>query len=164
MITTNHGRESAAADCLQSLGDDHRRSEAILRQFAIAAEEAAGEELTEAQRTALEVKLQAFQQHRLRRTDEETSLFTRIRGQSGLEIQRVCPKLDLLEEGFWTAQFFAERVVRIGRHWLDQNHLTRSEYAVLCSTLDQLCRLYRRHIQVEEEVFPLAERVLTQAA
>lgn len=165
MFTTNHGRESAAADCLQSLGDNHRRSESFLRQLAAAAEEAAGMDLTEGQRTALEVRLQAFHNHLLRCTEEETSLFAQIRNLEGLEIQRVCPKLDVLEEDFWTARFYAERVERIGHDWLEQNHLTRSEYAVLCSALDCLCRLYRRHIQIEEEeVFPLAERVLAGAA
>lgn len=163
MFTTNHGRESAAADYLHALCDSHRRSEAFLRQFAAAAETASEDNLTESQRTALEVALQSFHQHLLRCTSEELELFAAIRNQSGLAMQRLCPKLDLLEEHFWAARFYAERVGRIVHDWLAHNHLTRSEYAVLCNALDQLGRIYRQHIQIEEEVFPVAEQLLAAA-
>jgi hemerythrin-like domain-containing protein len=163
MFTTDHGREYAGADFLHTLQTDHLHSEALLRQLATTVEAIGGSDLTEAQRDALELRLQSFLHHPLRCTDEETSLFTRMRNQAGLEIQRVCRKLDALEEDFWQARFYAERTERIIRYWMDQYRLTRSDYAVLSSALNDLCRLYRKHIQIEkEEVYPAAERVLSE--
>jgi iron-sulfur cluster repair protein YtfE (RIC family) len=94
--------------------------------------------------------------------DEEESLFPRLRQNSGADAMAVMARIDSLEQEHECAAEVHDEVDRLGRQWLDQGTLHPDEASRLATLLDQLDRLYHRHIRIEEtEVFPLAANLLT---
>jgi iron-sulfur cluster repair protein YtfE (RIC family) len=162
MLSTIEDPTGSCSPSLRILGDYHQRVRDFLGRLIQVAEQAGGNALSPAQRDALASALRYFQEEATRyKVEEETTFFPRLLQMDGAESKTVGAKLNALEDDHWLAHFEHDTLARIGRHWLDANHLTRSEFSVFCGALEELSRLYRRHFRMEaEEIFPLAGRMM----
>jgi hemerythrin-like domain-containing protein len=144
------------------LGDCHRRIERFLNVLVTVAAREKGGPLTEQQRTALETSLRYFREAAPKHTaDEEESLFPRLRRLDPAGSQAILTRIDSLEQDHECAQKAHDEVDRLGQLWLTNGRLSPEEALRLSTVLDQLARLYRNHIAIEDsEVFPFAASVL----
>jgi hemerythrin-like domain-containing protein len=144
------------------LGDCHRRIERFLDILLKVASDAAGGALSDERRTALEAALRYFAEAAPRHTaDEEQSLFQRLRASGDPRAHAALAKVAALEADHRVADEGHAEVDRLGRLWLEQNHLAEADIRRLVEQLAALKELYRHHLQVEDqEVFPVASQVL----
>lgn len=161
-ITIGAKRESDFTDPIGMLGDCHRRIERFLNVLVTVAAREKGGPLTEQQRTALETSLRYFREAAPKHTaDEEESLFPRLRRLDPAGSQAILTRIDSLEQDHECAQKAHDEVDRLGQLWLTNGRLSPEEALRLSTVLDQLARLYRNHIAIEDsEVFPFAASVL----
>lgn len=146
------------------LSDCHRRVEMFLGTLRAVAEvihRPPTEETSRALETAVHYFAQAAPKHT---ADEEQSLFPRLRQMHNPEIASAFSKLDQLEEEHrWAAPLHAD-VERLGAQYLSTGSLSNSEVEVFRKAAASLASMYKRHIEVEDElVFPLAARLLSDA-
>ncbi len=161
-ITIGAKRESDFTDPIGMLGDCHRRIERFLNALvAIAAQEKGGP-LTEPHRTALATSLRYFREAGPKHTaDEEESLFPRLRRIDLARTRAILARIDCLEQDHECAGRAHDEVDRLGQLWLTKGQLSPTEASQLSTLLDQLAKLYRNHIAVEDtEIFPFAASVL----
>lgn len=151
---------------LALMSDCHRRVERFLGLLRRVAHESEGGPLNPLQREALETALRYFREAAPKHTaDEEESLFPRLRALGTPEALAVLEKVAALEADHEAAGPAHDAVEIFGRLWLARNRLGSDELAALRGHLDELDALYRRHIAIEDhEVFPLAGRILAEAA
>ena len=155
-------RESDFTDPIGMLGDCHRRIERFLNVLVTVAAQEKGGPLTEQQRAALETSLRYFREAAPKHTaDEEESLFPRLRRLDPAGSQAILARIDSLEQDHECAGKAHDEVDRLGQLWLTRGRLSPEEALRLSTVLDQLARLYRNHITIEDsEVFPFAASVL----
>jgi hemerythrin-like domain-containing protein len=125
-------------------------------------EETGGGPLPDGHRRALETALDYFATAAPRHTqDEEHSLFPRMRASGEPAAAAAIKRIEALEADHAAASRAHRRVDELGRSWLSRGRLPRDEAEEMRRTLRELEAAYARHIRVEDEdVFPLAERVL----
>lgn len=161
-ITIGAKRESDFTDPIGMLGDCHRRIERFLNVLMTVAARENGGPLTEQYQAALATSLRYFREAAPKHTaDEEESLFPRLRRLDHAGSQAMLARIDSLEQDHqWAAKAHHE-VDRLGQLWLASGRLSPEEAYSLSTLLDQLARLYRQHIAIEDsEVFPFAASVL----
>jgi hemerythrin-like domain-containing protein len=94
--------------------------------------------------------------------DEEESLFPRLRRLDTADVDPVLARIESLEQDHECADRNHAEIDRLGQLWLAHGQLSAQDASQFRSLADQLERLYRHHIGVEDtEVFPFAARVLT---
>jgi hemerythrin-like domain-containing protein len=144
----------------------HRRIEHFLGVLRAVVERYADRPLDEEGRTALETALNYFQQAGPRHTtDEEQSLFPRMRQCDDPAARAAFAKLDRLEQDHQDVAAWHQGIDTIGRRWLRDGRSDQADARALATLLDRLGAMYREHIQVEDhEVFALASHVLDAQA
>jgi hemerythrin-like domain-containing protein len=162
-ITIGAKRESDFTDPVGMLGDCHRRIERFLNVQVTLATREKGGPLTEEDRAALETSLRYFREAAPKHTaDEEESLFPRLRRIDPAKTQAILARVDSLEQDHECAGKAHDEVDRLGQRWLTSGRLSTEDASRLSTVLDQLAKLYRNHIAIEDtEVFPLARRILS---
>jgi hemerythrin-like domain-containing protein len=165
-ITIGAKRESDFTDPIGMLGDCHRRIERFLSVLVTVADREKGGPLTEDHRAALETSLRYFREAAPKHTaDEEESLFPRLRQIDPAKTQAILARIDSLEQDHECAGKVHDEVDHLGQQWLTIGRLSPDEISRLSSVLDQLVKLYRNHIAIEEtEVFPFAASMLPPSA
>jgi hemerythrin-like domain-containing protein len=146
------------------MSDCHRRIEMFLNALS-AAGHFDGRRLSEDERRALAAALRYFREAAPKHnSDEEESLFPRLRSVSDPAVRSALEDLSRLErEHRWAAPLHAE-VDRIGQQWLLDGHLAEEQARAFQSVVSQLLSMYRAHIEFEDRfLFPLATRVLSRA-
>jgi hemerythrin-like domain-containing protein len=144
------------------LSDCHRRIEMFLGTLSAVAD-VIDRPLTEDEARALESALRYFSQAAPKHTtDEEESLFPRLRRISSPEVSSALSMLQELEEDHrWANPLHAE-VERLGVRCLSEGSLSSEEVRTFRTAIHDLRTMYERHICVEDGVvFPLADRLLT---
>ncbi len=154
--------ESNFADPIGLLTDCHRRIERFLGVLVRVAADARGGPLTPEQRSAMDTALRYFRDAAPKHTaDEESTLFPRLRSSPTPEAQAALAQIQSLECDHDRADRNHAEIDRLGREWLDAGTLAPDRAQRLSALLDDLSKLYRAHIAVEESsVFPVAARVL----
>jgi hemerythrin-like domain-containing protein len=155
--------ESDFTDPIGMLGDCHRRIVGFLHVLVrLAAPERDGS-LSSEERTLLSTSLRYFRESAPKHTaDEEESLFPRLRGIESSDVDSVLARIESLEQDHECADRNHAEIDRLGQLWLVQECLTAQEASQFRALTDQLERLYRHHIGIEEnEVFPFAARALS---
>jgi len=146
------------------MSDCHRRIEMFLNMLrAVASFD--GRQLAEDEQRALDAALRYFREAASKHnSDEEESLFPRLRSALDPEVRSALADLARLEEEHrWAAPLHAE-VDRLGQQWLLEGRLARDQNRAFQSAVDKLESMYRTHIEFEDRVvFPLAARVLSPA-
>lgn len=150
-------RERGFDQPLGVLSDCHRRVEKFLAILEAIAATDPTRELDPGERASLCLALDYFRDSAPKHTaDEEESLFPRLRVAGGGSA------LERLERDHREAAPRHQEVERIGRVWLESSAIPASKRTQFAAAVRSLSELYRQHIAVEEdEVFPLAQRVLT---
>jgi hemerythrin-like domain-containing protein len=161
-ITIGAKRESDFTDPIGMLGDCHRRIERFLNVLVTVAAQEKGGPLAGQDRAVLETSLRYFREAAPKHTaDEEESLFPRLRRVDHAGSQAILTRIDSLEQDHACAESAHHEVDRLAQMWLASGRLSPKEALRLSTVLDQLARLYRRHIAIEDtEVFPFAASVL----
>ena len=145
------------------LSDCHRRIEMFL-----AALDAVGKvidrPLNEDARRTLESALRYFREAAPKHTsDEEESLFPRLRQVHGPEIQSALAKLDSLEQQHRRAAPLHDAIEQLGQGCLTTGSLSPGEAEAFRKAVATLISMYEEHISVEDGlVFPLAARLLSK--
>jgi hemerythrin-like domain-containing protein len=150
-------------DPIGMLTDCHRRIERFLHILRVVVERADGRSLTAEETEAIEAALQYFRAGGQRHNaDEEESLFPRLRAEcAGDELAEIVG----LESDHQQANGLHAAVEDLYRNWIAAGRLTAEDEQRLRSITDQLQRLYREHIRIEEQaVFPHAAQVLGRNA
>ena len=155
-------RESDFTDPIGMLGDCHRRLERFLNVLVTLAAQEKGGPLTAERRTNLATSLHYFREAAPKHTsDEEESLFPRLRRVDPAGSEAILMRIEALEQDHECAGKAHDEVDRLGQLWLASGHLSPAEAYRLSAVLDQLARLYRGHIAIEDtEVFPFAAKAL----
>lgn len=161
-ISIGAKQESGFADPIGLLSDCHRRIERFLAVLVKVSEQARGGPLTGEQRGALDTALRYFREAAPKHTaDEEETLFPRLRTMENPEVRGVLARIDALEEDHRRAEQRHGEVERLGKEWLSRGTLGAADAERLSTVLQELDRLYRKHIALEEqELFPVADRAL----
>lgn len=155
-------RESDFTDPIGMLGDCHRRIKRFLNVLVTLATREEGGPLTEEHRAALETSLRYFREAAPKHTaDEEESLFPRLRRIDVTKTQAILARIDSLEQDHECAGRAHDEVDELGQRWLANGRLLPEDVSRLSTVLDQLAKLYRNHIAIEDtEVFPFAASIL----
>jgi hemerythrin-like domain-containing protein len=155
--------ESDFTDPIGMLGDCHRRIVRFLHVLVQLAAQKRGRSLSSEESTLLSTSLRYFREAAPKHTDdEEESLFPRLRGLDTADVDAVLARIDSLEQDHECADRNHAEIDRLGQLWLAQGQLSAQDAAQFQNLVDQLERLYRHHIGVEDsEVFPFAARALT---
>lgn len=164
MFTQIGGKpESDFTEPLGMLSDCHKRIQYFLKVLVTLAKHAAEEPLTGDRRLDLERALWYFREAGPRHTsDEEESLFPRLRAVDTPEVRQAFEVIDALEADHRWAEMSHQEVDTLGRRWLLEGMLPEGEASRLIILLADLSSLYERHLPVEEaEIFVLAENVLS---
>jgi len=150
------GAPTPTSEPLGLLTDCHRRIETALAGLERMA--ARMGPLDEDGRQALERALRFFREMAPKHTaDEERSLFPRLRAK-GAPLR----ELAALEADHRNADRWHAEVDDLGRTWLAAGELALPQQQAFVGRVAQLAELYRRHIEVEDNVvFPLARRRLS---
>ena len=161
-ITIGAKRESDFTDPVGMLGDCHRRIERFLNVQVTLATREKGGPLMQEDRAALETSLRYFREAAPKHTaDEEESLFPRLRRIDPAKTQAILTRVDSLEQDHECAGKAHDEVDRLGQRWLTSGRLSPEDASRLSTVLEQLARMYRNHIAVEDtEVFPFAASIL----
>jgi hemerythrin-like domain-containing protein len=146
-------------DPLGLLTDCHRRIEKFVTVLHTLAEQDVGENLDAERREALRVSLRYFRESAPKHAaDEEDSLFPRMLARAGSEIAGMLEALNSDHRSFDDSH---KQVEELGRSWLANDFLKRTEATRLRMILIDMREKYARHIGIEERnVFPLAGRIL----
>ena len=149
-------------DPIGMLGDCHRRILRFLHVLVQLAAPERGRFLSSEERTLLSTSLRYFREAAPKHTaDEEESLFPRLRRLDSADVDPLLARIESLEQDHECADRNHAEIDRLGQLWLAQGQLTPQDASQFRSLADQLDRLYRHHIGVEDnEVFPIAARVL----
>ena len=145
------------------LSDCHRRIEMFLGSLNAVARGIDRPLSNEALR-ALDSALRYFREAAPKHTsDEEESLFPRLRQVHHPDIESALARLDSLEEEHrWAAPLHAE-IERLGQQCLSTGSLSPGEAETFRKAVATLILMYQQHISVEDGfVFPLAARLLSQ--
>jgi hemerythrin-like domain-containing protein len=145
------------------LSDCHRRIEMFLGALDAVARDI-DRPLTDEAGRALDSALRYFREAAPKHTsDEEESLFPRLRQVHHPEVQSALTKLDSLErEHCWAAPLH-EEIERLGQQCLSRGSLSLGEAETFRKAVTTLISMYKEHISVEDGlVFPLAARLLSQ--
>jgi len=161
-ITIGAKRESDFADPIGMLGDCHRRIQRFLNVLVTLAAQRQGGPLSTEHKTALATSLRYFREAAPKHTaDEEESLFPRLRQVDPSGSEAILMRIEALEQDHECAGAAHDEVDRLGQLWLANGRLSPAESSRLSAVLDQLARLYRGHIAIEDtEVFPFAAQAL----
>jgi len=145
------------------LSDCHRRIEMFLASLD-AVGKIIDRPLNDEARRALESALRYFREAAPKHTsDEEESLFPRLRQVHDIEIQSALAKLDSLEQDHRGAAPLHAEIEELGQRCLSAGSLSRSESEAFRKAVATLLAMYRQHIAVEDGlVFPLAARLLSK--
>jgi hemerythrin-like domain-containing protein len=164
-VTIGAQREHGFDEPLGLLSDCHRRIERFLDVIIRVVDGAAGRALDREERDALEAALRYFVLAAPRHThDEEESLFPRMRASDDPVVREAMARIDALEADHRRAETMHVEADRLCRSWLDTGLLPARDLARLTQLLTELRETYVNHIAIEDnEVFPLAMRVLSQA-
>jgi iron-sulfur cluster repair protein YtfE (RIC family) len=151
--------DSGFDDPIGMLKDCHRRIEHFLNILCLVAERAHTRSLTDEERSAVQAALQYFhvggQRHA---TDEEESLFPRLRAESSTGSLEV---IDRLEDDHHHAADLHASVDWLYTAWISAGMLEPGDEQRLLSQTQWLKQLYAEHIHIEETVvFPRAAQVL----
>lgn len=146
------------------LSDCHRRIEMFLgtlEKVAVSIDLPLGNDA----RLALEAALRYFREAAPKHTsDEEQSVFPRLRQSGDAEVNSALATLDALEQEHRRADSLHARVDILGKRCLEEGLLSPSEAEEFRNAVSDLASIYKRHICIEDElVFPIAARVLSQA-
>lgn len=162
MINIGDRPSSDFGDPLGLLSDCHRRIERFLNALVTVTEQARGGALNEEQREALAKALRYFREAAPKHTsDEEDSLFPRLRAVTDRRVQHALETVQTLEADHRAAGIDHAEVEALGSRWLTAGHLSPGATRELVARLDELQALYQRHIAVEDgEIFRLAREVL----
>jgi hemerythrin-like domain-containing protein len=158
------GRPLATFDePIELLKDCHRRIEHFLGVLKTVVERFGRGQLPDEGRRALETALEYFAHAAPRHTsDEEQSLFPRMRRSADVQAHAVMAELGQLEGEHRRADACHAQVDELGREWLAKGSLDDPQRATMCALLDELVTLYAAHIQLEEQrVFEVAAKTLT---
>jgi len=149
-------------DPIGMLGDCHRRILRFLHVLVQLAASERGRSLSCDERTLLSTSLRYFREAAPKHTaDEEESLFPRLRRLDSADVDPLLARIESLEQDHECADRNHAEIDRLGQLWLAQGQLTLQDASQFRSLVDQLERLYRHHIGVEDnEVFPIAARIL----
>jgi hemerythrin-like domain-containing protein len=144
------------------LGDCHRRIVRFLHVLTQLAAQGRDGQLSSDERTLLSTSLRYFREAAPKHTaDEEESLFPRLRRLDTAEVGPILTRIESLEQDHECADRSHAEIDRLGQLWLAQGQLSSQDASQFRSLADQLERLYRHHIGVEDnEIFPFAARVL----
>jgi hemerythrin-like domain-containing protein len=147
------------------MSEGHRRIEGLLSVLLAVADGRRGGALAGPDREALTGGLHYLRTDiALHSADEEQSLFPRLRSSGHSEAKTAIPMVERLAADHRVAEDHHDAVDVLGRRWLRQGRLPAGDARALREHLVALERLYRRHIAlVDQELFPLARRVLTAA-
>jgi len=150
--------DSGFDDPIGMLIDCHRRIERFLGILCAVILRAGGRELTEEEKSAVMTAIHYFQQGGQRHTsDEEESLFPRLRGKSIPAVESIAR----LQTEHRQATRLHNSIERLYLAWISSGQLTLDEENRLLSETRQLKDLYDAHIQIEENtVFPYAAETL----
>jgi hemerythrin-like domain-containing protein len=144
------------------LGDCHRRIVRFLHVLVQLAAQERDATLSSEERTLLSTSLRYFREAAPKHTaDEEESLFPRLRGLEAADIDLVLASIESLEQDHECADRNHAKIDKLGQLWLAQGRLSSQDTAQFRCLAEQLERLYRHHIGVEDnEIFPFAARAL----
>lgn len=153
-------KEHGFDEPLGLLSDCHRRIEKFLAVLKKVASDAP-EPLDDRHRQALETALNYFEKAAPRHTeDEEHSLFPRL-----AQHPEARDAMRGLEADHQRADALHVEVQSLGRRWLAEERLPSEKRERMLDSLGSLECLYHEHIRREDEdVFPLAARLLPSAA
>ena len=146
------------------LSDCHRRIEMFLASLD-AVGKVIDRPLADEASRALESALRYFREAAPKHTsDEEESLFPRLRQVHDPEIQSALAKLDSLEKEHHRAAPLHVEIDRLGQTCLSTGSLSPGEAEAFRKAVATLVSMYKEHISVEDGlVFPLAARLLSKA-
>ena len=144
------------------LSDCHRRIEMFLGSLDAVAR-VIDRPLADETRRALDSALRYFREAAPKHTsDEEESLFPRLRQNQHPDIQSALTRLDSLEEEHCRAAPLHAEIERLGLQCLSRGSLSPGEAEAFGKAVATLVSMYKEHISVEDGlVFPLAARLLS---
>ena len=121
--------------------------------------------MTDEASRALDSALRYFREAAPKHTsDEEESLFPRLRQVHHPDIESALTRLDSLEEEHRRAAPLHDEVERLGQQCLLSGSLSLVEAEAFRKAVATLVSMYEQHISIEDGVvFPLAARLLPQA-
>jgi hemerythrin-like domain-containing protein len=162
MINIGERPASDFGDPVGLLSDCHRRIERFLNLLITVTEQAQGGALSAEQRDGLEASLRYFREAAPKHTsDEEDSLFPRLRAVPDRRVQAALDRVQALEADHRAALVDHAEVERLGHRWLTEGRLAAGETREMAARLHELQALYGVHIAVEDnEIYPLAREVL----
>jgi hemerythrin-like domain-containing protein len=145
------------------LSDCHRRIEKFLGALLTVARERQGGPLDARSREAIEKSIRYFENAAPRHnSDEEESLFPRLRQIDDPEVKQLLADVDRLEADHHANDLRHAEVDRLAQQWLADDGLAPEHFERLLALLEELHAVYQEHIALEDQrVFPLAQRVLT---
>ena len=146
------------------LSDCHRRIEMFLGSLDAVAR-VIDRPLTDEASRALDSALHYFREAAPKHTsDEEESLFPRLRQVHHPDIQSALTRLNSLEEEHRRAAPLHAEIERLGQQSLSRGSLSPGEAEAFRKAVATLISIYEQHIGVEDDlVFPLAARLLSQS-
>lgn len=152
--------DSGFDDPLGMLKDCHRRIEHFLNILHVVVKRAGGRGLSEEESAAVHAALHYFREGgRRHTTDEEESLFPRLRAACGGE---ELAELGGLEDDHREADRAHALVDELYTHWLDEGTVDPHDLQRLENAMDRLVQLYGAHIALEDNVlFPRAAHRLS---
>jgi len=154
--------ESDFTDPIGMLGDCHRRIVRFLHVLVQLAAQKQDGPLTSEERTLLSTSLRYFREAAPKHTaDEEESLFPRLRRLDTADVDPMLARIESLEQDHECADRNHAEIDRLGQSWLADGQLSDQDASQFRNLADQLEKLYRHHIGVEDnEVFPFAASIL----
>ena len=145
------------------LSDCHRRIEMFLGSLDAVArgiDRPLPDEAIQALDSALRYFREAAPKHT---SDEEESLFPRLRQVHHPDVESALIKLDSLEEEHRRAAPLHAEIERLGQQCLSRGSLSPGEAETFRKAVTILIAMYKEHIAVEDGlVFPLAARLLSR--
>jgi len=145
------------------LSDCHRRIEMFLGALNAVAR-GIDRPLSDEAIRALDSALRYFREAAPKHTsDEEESLFPRLRQVHHPDVESALTKLDSLEQEHRQAAPLHDEIERLGQQCLSRGSLSPAEAETFRKAVTTLISMYKEHIGVEDGlVFPLAARLLSQ--
>ena len=155
--------ESDFSDPIGMLGDCHKRIQFFLSDLVRLADGTGCAPLDVTQRRALERALRYFKESGPRHTsDEEESLFPRMRALKNERVDELLAKIDSLEADHERAEYAHAAIDAIGVRWLADGIIDSKDAARVKGMLQDLSQMYEYHLAVEDaEVFPAAAALLS---
>jgi hemerythrin-like domain-containing protein len=145
------------------LSDCHRRIEMFLGSLDAVAK-GIDRPLSDEAIRALDSALRYFREAAPKHTsDEEESLFPRLRQVHHPDVEAALAKLDSLELEHRQAAPLHDEIERLGQQCLSRGSLSPGDAETFRNAVTTLISMYKEHIGVEDGlVFPLAARLLSR--